>query len=93
MKKYKNVKMELLRDFEVKKEYENLGAEFLLIEEVIKRRNKKGITQRDLAQKIGTKQSAISRFESGSYNPSISFLKKLADGLDANLNISLITKK
>jgi len=38
---------------------------------------------------MGTKQSAISRFESGSYNTTIGFLYKVADALDTKLTISV----
>lgn len=93
MKNYNNFKKELLKDREIKKAYDNLEVEFILIEEIIKKRIKKGITQKELAERIGTKQSAISRFESGSYNPSLSFLRKLADGLGIKLRISLTSNK
>jgi len=46
------------------------------------------LTQEELAQKIGTRQSNISRLEGGNYNPSLQFLKKLARGLEKELHIS-----
>lgn len=66
-----------------------LGSEFAVIELLIQKRVKRGFTQADLAKKIGTKQSAISRFESGSYNPTLTFLGKVADALDAQLRITV----
>lgn len=45
----------------------------------------KGITQEDLAEKMGTKQAAISRAESGCYLPSLSFLERMAKALDTEL--------
>jgi len=54
---------------------------------IIKQRTKKGLTQADLAKKIGTKQSAISRLERGTYNPSLAFLKKIAKALDKELHV------
>ena len=47
------------------------------------------MTQRQLAEKMGTAQANISRFESGTYNPSLAFLQKMADSLGKTLNISL----
>jgi ribosome-binding protein aMBF1 (putative translation factor) len=44
-----------------------------------------GLTQAELANKINTKQSAISRLESGSYSPNLSFLKKIAQALGLKL--------
>ena len=42
---------------------------------------------KELAEKIGTKQSVISRLESGRANPSVAFLKKLAEALHSRLEI------
>ena len=83
------LKIKLLKNKEISKAYNNLGLEFTLIELIIKRRIEQGLTQKELARKIDTKQSAVSRLESGSYNPSIAFLQKVADALDARLKISL----
>ena len=90
-KTYKQLKKELLRDKGIKKAYEKLGSEFAVIEMIIKRRIEKGLSQRELAKKIGTKQPGISRLESGTYNPSF-FLQKVGEALDAKVKISLIEK-
>ncbi len=50
----------------------------------------RGLTQAQLAEKVGTKQPSIARLENGSSLPSISFLTKLADALDARLEINLV---
>jgi len=91
-KTYKQLKRELLRDKKIKQLYESLGPEFAVIEMVIKKRIEKGLSQKELAQRIGTKQSAISRLESGTYNPSLSFLQKVGEALDVKLKISLAEK-
>ena len=88
-KSYKQLKKELLKDKKTKQAYDDIGPEFALIEIIIEKRIKKGLTQKQLAKKIGTKQSAISRFESGTYNPSFSFLQKIAGALDTRLKVSL----
>jgi len=92
MKGYRQLKTKLLKDKEVKKTYDSLGSEFALIEMIIKRRIEKGLSQKELAQKIGTKQSAVSRLESGGYNPSIALLQKVADALHTRLKVSLSEK-
>lgn len=89
---YIQFKKRLLKNKEIKKAYEKLGPEFILIEMIIKRRIEKGLSQKELAQKIGTKQSAISRLESGNYNPTFVFLQKIAEALDTELEISLLKK-
>lgn len=70
-----------------KAEYDRLQPEFAVISAMIDARRKKGITQKVLAKKIGTKQSVISRLESGRANPSVAFLKRLASALDSHLEI------
>ena len=74
----------------IKAEYDRLQPEFTLIQAVIDARVKEGDTQKELADKIGTKQSVISRLESGRANPSVAFLKKLAEGLNSHLEIKFI---
>ena len=82
-------KKKLLADPEVKKYYDELEPEYELIHAVIDKRLKKKMSQKELARKIGTGQSAISRLESGESNPSFKFLQKVAQALGARLTISL----
>lgn len=82
----------LKKNPKVKEEYDRLQPEFEVIRAIIRARANKGITQKELAQKIGTKQSVISRLESGRANPSLSFLKKLATALNSHIEIKFITK-
>ena len=89
MRSYKQFKARLLRDKEIRKEYEILGPEFELVRLLIRKRLEKGLTQHELARKVGTKQSAISRLESGRYNPTVEVLRKIAKALNADLKISI----
>ncbi len=82
-------KKKLLADPEVKKYYDELEPEYELIRAVIDKRLKKKMSQKELARKIGTGQSAISRLEGGESNPSWKFLQKVAAALGARLTISL----
>jgi len=91
-KTYKQLKKELLKDKKIRYAYDKLGPEFIVIEMIIKKRIERGLSQKELAKKIGTKQSAISRLESGTYNPSLSFLQKVSEALDSRLKISLAEK-
>ena len=69
--------------------YEALEDEFTVAKDVIKLRMKANLTQKQLAQKIGTSQPAIARLESGSYtNVSLSFLKRVASALGVTPKIS-----
>lgn len=89
MESYKRLRAQLLKNKEFRKAYDALGPEFELITMIIEKRIKKGLTQAALARKIGTKQSAIARLESGSYNPSLAFLEKVAKALGAQLKIAI----
>lgn len=86
---WEDVKKELLKDPEFKREYDALEVEYSIIAQVIQKRLDKGLSQKQLADKIGTKQSAISRLEGGNANPSIAFLKKISTALGSKLQISI----
>ena len=84
---FQKLKQELMKNPEFKKEYDDLETEYQLIEQMIKLRNEYGITQADLAKRIGITQSNISRFESGNHNPSVKFLKKIAGAFGKKVEI------
>ncbi|MBI4990975.1 helix-turn-helix transcriptional regulator [Candidatus Gottesmanbacteria bacterium] len=84
-------KKESLKNPKIKAEYDKLQPEFALIQAMIDARIQKRVTQKELAKKIGTKQSVISRLESGRANPSVGFLKKLAAALNTRLEIRFTT--
>ena len=86
---WKDLRNELLKDPKTKAEYDRLEPEYQLISQVIANRLKKGYSQSQLAAKAKTKQSAISRLESGGYNPTLEFLNKISTALGCKLNISL----
>jgi ribosome-binding protein aMBF1 (putative translation factor) len=86
---YKILRKKLLKDKATKKAYDELGPEFELVTMIIKKRLQEGLTQTQLANKIGTKQPVISRLEQGSYNPTIKFLRRIAKALDAKVTVSL----
>lgn len=85
---YSELRKEMLKDPEFKKHYDALQPEFELAAALIQKRIDKKMTQAALAKKMGTKQSAISRLESGESNPSFNMLKKAAKALDSTLKIS-----
>jgi len=78
---------EQLKDPEFYKEYKALEPEYEIIKQILKARSELNLTQKELAEKVGIKQSNISRLESGNYNPSLEFLKKIAEGLGKELHI------
>ncbi len=83
-----------MKDPEFKKAWDSLDPEFKLMESMIRARERAGITQAELARKIGTKQPALSRLERGGFRKAtVETLKKIADALDANLIIELQPKR
>ena len=86
-KEYKSAALDSNPD--LRKEYEALVPQYEIIDAVIAARLEKKMTQAELAERADTKQSNISRFESGNYNPSVEFLQKIAGALDKQLNITL----
>ena len=85
---WNSVKVKLLKDPEVRKEYKLLEPEYNAISKIIKLRLQKKITQKELASKVETKQSAISRFEKNFTNPTLYFLSKVANALGKKLEIN-----
>ena len=77
---------------EFRKEYEALKPEYKLASALIRLRLEKGLTQEQLAKLLNTKQESIARLESGSSLPSLSTVRKVADALDAEVEINLRPK-
>lgn len=84
---------ESLKNKLVKTHYDLIHPEYTVITAIINARKKHGLTQKGLAEKIGTKQSVISRLERGNANPSVAILKKLAEAFDSDLQIIFKPKK
>ena len=64
-----------------------------VIEQYVKFRKDRNLTQEELAGIIGVSRPSISRFESGDYNPTLDMMVKIAEGLELNLDISLKQKE
>ncbi|WP_368489729.1 helix-turn-helix transcriptional regulator [Clostridium sp. BJN0013] len=76
-----------MKDEEFRKEYNKLTPKHEIIKQIIEERNAQHLTQKQFADKVGIRQSNISRLESGNYNPSIDFLQKIAKALGKDLHI------
>lgn len=72
-----------------KEAYDALEPKYALISAMLDARNKKGMTQAEIAKRAGTTQSAIARFESGRTNPTLEFATRLSSALGARLEIRL----
>ena len=87
--KFSEVKALLMKDEEFRNEYEKLKPRYDIISQIIEERAKQEITQEELALRVGTQKSNISRLESGTYNPSLDFLIKIAHSLGKEMQIVL----
>ena len=85
--KFSEVKELLMMDEEFKSEYEKLKPRYDVISQIVEERAKQQITQEELALRVGTQKSNISRLESGTYNPSLDFLIKVAHSLGKEMRI------
>lgn len=91
-KTLKEFKTRALARPEVKKAYDQLDEEFGFLEEVLKARAAAGLTQAEVAERIGTTQSAIARLESpsGRHSPSMETLQKYARALGCRVEIRFV---
>ena len=91
---HKELKNKALKKISVKKEYEKLEPEFTLLKEMLRARNKAGLSQAQVAEIMGTKSPSITRLESslssGKHSPSLATIKKYAEALDCRLEIKIV---
>lgn len=71
------------------KEQSPLTPRYEVVEQLKRARKAQNVTQEVLAERVGTRKSNISRFESGRYNPSLDFLIKVADSLGKQIQIRI----
>jgi predicted transcriptional regulator len=94
MMTHNELKEKMLSNSEVKAEYDSLEKEFSLFEELLKARTVAGLTQAEVAERMGTKTPAIARLESGGGNkkhsPSLSTLQKYAQAVNCHVEIKLV---
>ena len=81
---------EQMRDPEYAEEYERLQPEYDIVEAIIRARAEADLSQQQLAERCGMRQSAIGRLESGNANPTLKTLKQVAKGLGKQLRISFV---
>lgn len=76
-----------MKEPKYKKAYEALEEEFALSSAVMDVRNRAGLTQEELARKMGTTQPVVARLESGRARPSMRTLERLAEATGSRLLI------
>lgn len=87
---------EWMKEPEFVAEYDALADEFALFDEMLKARKNAGLTQADIAKKMGTKTPAIARLEASGrqkkHSPSLATLQKYAEAVGCRLDIRLIPR-
>ncbi len=88
----KQFKARALARPEVRREYDRLDEEFAFLDEIFKARAEVGLTQAEVAKRIGTTQSAVARLESGGgkHSPSLATLEKYASALGCKLQVRFV---
>ena len=88
----KRFKTRALARHDVREADEALGDEFAFLAEVLRARAEAGLTQAQLAERVGTTQSAIARLESGAlkHSPSIATLQKYAKALGYRVEVKFV---
>ncbi|MGH9304965.1 MAG: helix-turn-helix domain-containing protein [Acidimicrobiales bacterium] len=70
--------------------YERAGRTMRLAMEIHGLREKRGLSQRELAEHLGTTQSAVARLEAGNVSPSLRTLDKIAEALGVELVVGFV---
>jgi len=91
---HSELKEKALKRTSVKEAYDALEPEFTLLKELLRARQRSGLTQAEIAKRMGTKPPAVARLEStlttGKHSPSIATLKKYAKAVGCRLEIRLV---
>ncbi|MFA5751356.1 MAG: helix-turn-helix domain-containing protein [Candidatus Paceibacterota bacterium] len=78
---------EAMKDPKMRKMFDELEPKYAMLRSIMVKRIEKNISQKALAKRLGTGQSAVSRLERGLHNPSLEYLQKIAKALDSKLVI------
>jgi transcriptional regulator with XRE-family HTH domain len=82
------------KDPAFRKAYDALEAEFILFDELLTARSRAGLTQAEVAERMGTKTPAVARLEAGGgskkHSPSIATLRKYAAAVGCHLEVKLV---
>jgi transcriptional regulator with XRE-family HTH domain len=91
------LKAKALSDPEMLAAYNELEAEFSLLRQMLRARQKAGLSQAQVADKMGTKAPAITRLESslnnGRHSPSLVTLRRYAKAVGCELEVKLVESK
>ena len=81
------------QDDTVKAEYDKLAPEFELIDQLLSMRNSSGLTQQEVAERMSTQKSNVSRLERGRSNPSWKMLTRYARACGYKIKRTTLERK
>jgi len=88
------LKRRALADPDVRAAYEGLETEFNLLRQMLRARSNAGLTQAEVADRMGTKAPAVTRLEaslsSGKHSPSLATLRRYANAVGCELRVKLV---
>ena len=92
---HKQLRAQAMKRTEVAAEFEKQIEGFALLDEFLRARAEQGLTQAEVAERIGTTQSAVARMESGGgkHSPSLATLSKYAEALGCKLEVRLVRQR
>jgi len=92
---HKELKSRALDRGDVRAEFDKLEEEFAFLDEFLKARAAAGMSQAEIADRMGTTQSAVARLESGrgKHSPSLATLRKYARALGYRVDLKLVKEK
>lgn len=80
----------LLSSPEVKAEYDRLGSVYALVGAMVEARHQAGLTQQQLAERMGTTQSVVARLENAHHMPSFYLVTRYAAALGRQVQFELV---
>ena len=86
---YGTLRQTLMADPEVKAAYDAMANEFALAKALIAARGAADLTQKDVAERMRTTQSAVARMESGRHAPSMASLKRYATAVGHTITLEI----
>src|SRR5881394_195169 len=96
MRTHERLVKKMLKNPAVRAEYDAQAEEFALLDELLKARRRAGLTQAEVAARMGTKTPAVARLEAGGgsrrHSPSVATLRKYAHAVGCRLEIRLLPR-
>jgi len=87
---FQDVLKEKLKNKEFKQYFDEYGKQLEIAYQILELRKKKKMSQKELAEKIGTTQSNIARMETGQQNFTTNTLGKIASAFNLDLKVSFV---